>query len=340
MPNIDTILFCGLVLNAAHHPPVPPNCLQTARALADGCKGSAEAMSPGRLTPELALWANNLGLDHLWAATVQTTPDAHHQPQQVVDILAALINSPQHAHTTTCRITVYLVDADPIHEEIAARLAARIGARPLGRCERIAIDKAGSLTVTQASFGGRLHMTRELTAGVYILAIRNAGRPETEPGTTGNTGKVCAAHEVVVTAAIRPTMTLTVLPRAEQHASLDGAKLVISGGRGIGSDAGFRLLYDIADQLGGAVSASLPAVDAGWAPIARQVGQSGKYIRPDIYVAIGISGTPQHMAGIDPHTRIVAINKDAEAPIFNMAQIGIVGEWETILPALSLALEE
>ena len=95
---------------------------------------------------------------------------------------------------------------------------------------------------------------------------------------------------------------------AEHNAPVDGAGIVVSGGRGIGDPAGFELLYEIAQQLGGAVGASLPAVDAGLAPVARQVGQSGKYVRPDIYLAVGISGTPQHMAGIDPHTRVVAVN--------------------------------
>ena len=131
-----------------------------------------------------------------------------------------------------------------------------------------------------------------------------------------------------------------ILPRTEQHARVEGARLVISGGRGIGSAQGFDLLYALAQHGGGAVSASLPAVDAGWAPVARQVGQSGKYIRPDLYVAIGISGTPQHMAGLDPLTRIAAINADPEAPIFKQAQVGIVGDWALVVPEILKVLQE
>jgi electron transfer flavoprotein alpha subunit len=139
--------------------------------------------------------------------------------------------------------------------------------------------------------------------------------------------------------APRAALALTLLPRNEPHAGLDGARIVVSGGRGMGDDTAFPLLYDIAARLGGAVGASLPAVDAGWAPVTRQVGISGKYVSPDIYLAIGISGTPQHLAGIDPHTRIVAINKDAEANIFNVAEAGAVAEWQTLLPALLDALD-
>jgi electron transfer flavoprotein alpha subunit len=120
----------------------------------------------------------------------------------------------------------------------------------------------------------------------------------------------------------------------QQAANLEGARVVVSGGRGTGGEAGFASLSDLAACLGGALGGSLPTVDAGWVPVSRQVGQSGKFVAPDLYVAVGISGTPQHMAGIAAHTRILAINKEADANIFRFAEIGIVGDWRDVLPAL------
>ena len=94
------------------------------------------------------------------------------------------------------------------------------------------------------------------------------------------------------------------------------------------------MVEQLATCLGGAVGASLQAVDAGWAPVARQVGQSGKYVTADLYIGVGVSGTPQHMAGVSPDTRIVAINRDAEADIFRFAEIGLVADWNEVLPVL------
>ena len=101
---------------------------------------------------------------------------------------------------------------------------------------------------------------------------------------------------------------------------------------------GFALLQQLADRLGGALGGSLPSVDAGWIPVARQIGQSGKYVDPELYIAVGISGASQHLAGIGPNTRILAINRDTQADIFRVAEIGVVTEWQTVLPALIEAL--
>jgi electron transfer flavoprotein alpha subunit len=106
----------------------------------------------------------------------------------------------------------------------------------------------------------------------------------------------------------------------------------------MGGEEGFTALQALAGSLGAAVGASLPAVDAGWAPVARQIGQSGKYVSPEVYLGVGLSGTPQHLAGIDPHTRIVAVNKDPEAAIFARARIGVTADWREFLPELARAL--
>jgi len=108
----------------------------------------------------------------------------------------------------------------------------------------------------------------------------------------------------------------------------------VSGGRGMQGTEGFALLAQLAARFDAALGGSLPAVDAGWVPVTHQVGQSGKFVSPSVYVAVGISGTPQHLAGVSATTRIVAINNDADADIFRVADVGIVADWDTFIPAL------
>lgn len=134
-------------------------------------------------------------------------------------------------------------------------------------------------------------------------------------------------------------LSLVRQPLTDQQVSLESAQAVIGGGRGLDPEA-FVQLERIAAALGGAVSASLPAVDLGLAPVARQVGQSGKFVNPLVYFAAGMSGTPQHFAGVGARARIIAVNSDGDAPIFGFAEAGAVADARELLPLLADALEQ
>jgi electron transfer flavoprotein alpha subunit len=129
------------------------------------------------------------------------------------------------------------------------------------------------------------------------------------------------------------------LPAVTQRPRVEGARLVVAGGRGMGGPEGFEWLSRIADALGAGLGGSLPTIDAGWIPVAHQVGQSGKFVAPRLYFAVGISGTPQHLAGVAPTARLVALNNDRDAAIFARCDVAVEGDWREILPLLAQQLE-
>lgn len=278
--------------------------------------------------------AKALGLDAI--TTLSLSPSTNPlQAHQLADAFVHLIAESE--MDMEQENAIFLVSSGSECERIAGQLAARLQAAPLGKAIDLRVNEEGCLEIERAAFSGRLIMTIEHTAGACVICVRN---PSHAGGSSPAAGHQTCITEIHSPAKLSDPFDVVRLPRAEQHASLEGAKIVISGGRGMGDNDGFSSLYALADKLGGAVGSSLPAVDAGWAPVARQVGQSGKYVSPDIYVAIGISGTPQHMAGIDPETRIIAINNDPEASIFKVAHIGAVTEWQALLPPLLAAIDK
>ncbi|MDR7067972.1 electron transfer flavoprotein alpha subunit [Pseudoxanthomonas japonensis] len=192
----------------------------------------------------------------------------------------------------------------------------------------------GPHTFKRPIYAGNAIITVETPADQIVVAtVRTASWPEAVKGGS-------ATIEAASVDATLPTHTRYVSLAAgkSDRPDLQSAKRVVSGGRGVGSADNFKVIYALADKLGAAVGASRAAVDAGYVPNELQVGQTGKIIAPELYVAVGISGAIQHLTGIKDAGTIVAINKDGEAPIFEIADIGLVGDLFALLPELEQAL--
>ncbi|MGN5519126.1 FAD-binding protein [Halopseudomonas sp. Lyrl_26] len=220
--------------------------------------------------------------------------------------------------------SVLLVPPGAEGEELAAQLAAQLDATLLGRCTQLSWEDDGWVA-ERSVWGGRRTLSLRLNAALGVACLR-LGKADSGGGQL--------APEVVELGGSLPLPLELEQTRSEQRlAPVQGAGLVVSGGRGL-NEQGFALLEEIAARLDAALAGSLPAVDAGMVPVARQVGISGHFVSADIYLAVGISGTPQHLAGISNETCILAVNKDPAADIFKVANVGVVAEWEQLLPAL------
>jgi len=192
----------------------------------------------------------------------------------------------------------------------------------------------GPHTFKRPIYAGNAIITVEVPADQVVVAtVRAASWPEAARGNN-------APVEAISIDAALPSHTrfIGLAAGKSDRPDLQSAKRVVSGGRGVGSEENFQIIYKLADRLGAAVGASRAAVDAGYVPSDMQVGQTGKIIAPELYVAVGISGAIQHLTGIKDAGTIVAINKDGDAPIFEVADIGLVGDLFAILPELEAAL--
>lgn len=190
--------------------------------------------------------------------------------------------------------------------------------------------------VTRPVYAGKLLCTAHVTDGIQIVTLRSRAFPKAE--STGETGSADWVDAVVEEDDI--PSKVTGFAAKEGGVSLTDANIIVSGGRGVGGPEGFEPVRELASAIGGAVGASRAAVDSGWIPYEHQVGQTGKTVSPDLYIANGISGAIQHQAGMRTSKIIVAINKDPDAPIFNIAHYGIVDDLFKVLPALTEAFKE
>jgi electron transfer flavoprotein alpha subunit len=215
--------------------------------------------------------------------------------------------------------------------DVAAASAAHLG---FGLCtDSIGIKvEGGQIKLTRAAFGGNYSVTvvnEKAKPQIATVRPKAFAMPEKDPSRSGEVIK----ETFTVAEADLNTKFLEFI-KAKVMVNLVEADIIVSGGRGTSGEEGFNVLRDLADALGGAVGASRAAVDSGWIPYEHQVGQTGKTVKPKIYIACGISGAIQHMAGMKTSDCIVAINKDPEAPIFRIATLGIVGDYKVVVPKM------
>jgi len=245
-------------------------------------------------------------------------------PAAAAAALAAAIT--EHAPIAT------LLSHSIVGREVAGRVAARLGIPALVDVVGLAVD-GERVVATHSVFGGNFTTTSAAVGAAPVITVREGSFAAAEaPMPTALPAAADASPDAVVE-SVEATVVDSTRP------DLKSASIIVSGGRGVGSKDNFVIVEQLADALGAAVGASRAAVDAGYVPQSYQVGQTGVTVSPDVYIALGISGAIQHRAGMQTAKTIIAINKDADAPLFEIADLGVVGDLFEVVPQIIEALK-
>ncbi|MDI6831771.1 MAG: electron transfer flavoprotein subunit alpha/FixB family protein [Actinomycetota bacterium] len=230
---------------------------------------------------------------------------------------------------------VLLAGHTALGQDLLPRLAFSLSCGLVTDCVGARVE-GGEVLFTRPVYGGNALATQRVTTAMAMATVRarvgEAPPPSEKAGEVRTLG-VDLPDPVRLEVTGRETLEYRECP-------LEEAPVVVSGGRGMGGEEGFSQLRELASLLGGAVGASRPPVDAGWAPTTCQVGITGKVVAPDLYIAVAISGSTQHLSGMSEAGKIVAINKDPDAYIFKVSDYGVVGDWKQVLPSFTAALRE
>jgi electron transfer flavoprotein alpha subunit len=308
--------------------PVTREVLGRARALSDAAGGRVVALVMARDAAPLAAKLAGLGVDE--AVCVSAEELARYRARPFVETAAAVIRRRQP--------WAVLVGASTNGREFAASLAAALDAGIASDCTGLDCFD-GKLVATRPVFGGRLLETVEWNgSGPRVASIRP--RAFDDPGPGSGPPPAVTAETVPLPADALDADILAFKREEGETVNLADADIIVSGGRGLGVPENFAVIRALAAELGAQVGASRAVVDAGWIPYPHQVGQTGKTVRPKLYVAVGISGAIQHLAGMKTSETILAVNKDPNAPIFKVASWGFVGDALEIIPKVTQKLRE
>jgi len=297
------------------------------RRLADGLQVPLTACVLGERVRDLAMEAIAFGAERV--LLVEHPELARFRTETYAAALEQLIEQE--------RPEILLLGASSRGRDLAGSVATSLHTGLTADCTGLEIDPAnGRLLQTRPAYGGNImatistpvHRPQMATVRHRVFAV-----PQPDYGRRGE----IVPQEVTLPPASLLSTVLSFVP-ASDEVNLAEARIIVSGGAGLGGPDGFAPLRELADLLGGAIGASRAAVDSGWIPYAHQVGQTGRTVRPELYIACGISGAIQHRAGMSTSRTIVAINTDPHAPIFGLATYGIVGDCQQVVPALTRAL--
>ncbi|NFV13647.1 electron transfer flavoprotein subunit alpha/FixB family protein [Clostridium sporogenes] len=229
---------------------------------------------------------------------------------------------------------ILLVGATYIGRDLAPRISSRLGTGLTADCTGLDIDNdTRNLLMTRPAFGGNLMATIICESNRPQMSTVRPGVFEKLEKDSNRDGSIENIKINLKESDIKIKIK-EIIKLAKEIEDISEAKILVSGGRGLGSPEGFKLLRELADLMGGAISGSRAVVDSGWIDKAYQVGQTGKTVRPNLYIACGISGAIQHLAGMQDSDYIIAINKDESAPIMQVADLSIVGDYKKILPSM------
>lgn len=301
------------------------------RRLAEKLDVELSAVLLGDQVEELAPRLIARGADRVYLA--QDPVLGHYRTGPYSDVLAGMINQR--------RPEIVLISATPQGRDLAPRVAARVSAGLTADCTGLDIDKEERLLVqTRPAFGGNLMATIVCRQARPQMATVRPGVMKALDPDPSRTGETVTIPVHLDERGVVAKIVEIVHQEGDGQVNLQDAQIIVSGGRGLGKPENFALIRELAEVLGGAVGASRAAVDAGWIPAYHQVGQTGRTVQPKLYIACGISGAVQHLAGMASSDVIIAINKDPSAPILNIATYGVVGDLFEIVPALTKKLRE
>lgn len=309
--------------------PIANELLGCGRKLADTLKEELGAVILGDGVNSLAREAITFGADRVYIADSPILKD--YQTEPYVTVMKRVMEQ--------AKPRFLLLGQTSIGRDLAPRLAFRLGAVATTDCVELSIDTdSKKLLQTKPVYGGNLMATFTSNSYPQIATVRAKVFSPPEPDTSIQ-GKVVAIDAGLEPSAVR-TKVLNKVSETAKGVRLEDAAVIVAGGRGIGSAEGFKELGELASLLNGAVGATRPPCDNGWVQDSAQIGLTGKIVAPDLYMAIALSGSSQHLSGCSGAKNIIAINKDPEANIFSVARFGIVGDWKKVVPALTEKIRE